>query len=123
MGARDIWTDVLSEKQLHMLFQSGEDDRDGNGFGVELRGGAWATARSLERQGLGWIEGEGGKGVPALFFNNAEGVRILHEFDPDESDAPDDVVWLRDLDGTGSMHVCTPHCPGAIPYYREGLTP
>lgn len=31
---------------------------------------------------------------------------------------PDEVVWLRDLDGTGSMHVCTPHCPGAIRYYR-----
>jgi hypothetical protein len=32
---------------------------------------------------------------------------------------PDDIVWLRDLDGTGSMHPCTPHCPGAIPYYRD----
>lgn len=34
---------------------------------------------------------------------------------------PDDVVWLRDLDGTGSMHVCTPHDPGAIKYIREDL--
>jgi len=34
---------------------------------------------------------------------------------------PDEVVWLRDLDGTGSMHVCTPHDPGAIKYIREDL--
>lgn len=34
---------------------------------------------------------------------------------------PDEEVWLRDLDGTGSMHVCTPHCPGAIKYVREDL--
>jgi hypothetical protein len=31
---------------------------------------------------------------------------------------PDEIVWLRDLDGTGSMHVCTPHDPGAIRYCR-----
>lgn len=31
---------------------------------------------------------------------------------------PDQIVWLRDLDGTGSMHVCTPHCPGAVEYVR-----
>lgn len=36
---------------------------------------------------------------------------------------PDPEVWLRDLDGTGSMHVCTPHCPGAIKYIREDLVP
>lgn len=35
------------------------------------------------------------------------------------SEEPDDVVWLRDLDGTGSMHPCTPHCEGAIRYFRE----
>jgi hypothetical protein len=34
---------------------------------------------------------------------------------------PDASVWLRDLDGTGSMHVCTPYCPGAIRYIREDL--
>jgi hypothetical protein len=34
---------------------------------------------------------------------------------------PDEVVWLRDLDGTGSMHVCTPYCPGAIEYVRADL--
>ncbi len=34
---------------------------------------------------------------------------------------PDEMVWLRDLDGTGSMHVCRPHDPGAIRYVREDL--
>lgn len=29
---------------------------------------------------------------------------------------PDD-VWLRDLDGTGSMHVCAEGDPGAVLYY------
>ncbi len=32
---------------------------------------------------------------------------------------PDEVVWLRDLDGTGSMHVCTPHDASAVPYSRS----
>jgi hypothetical protein len=35
-----------------------------------------------------------------------------------EAVEPDEIVWLRDLDGTGSMHVCTPHCPGAVKYVR-----
>jgi hypothetical protein len=34
---------------------------------------------------------------------------------------PDEEVWLRDLDGTGSMHACTPHCPGAVRYIRADL--
>ncbi len=34
---------------------------------------------------------------------------------------PDDIVWLRDLDGTGSMHVCMPHDDGAIMYVRFRL--
>jgi hypothetical protein len=34
---------------------------------------------------------------------------------------PDEQVWLRDLDGTGSMHVCTPYCPGAVEYVRADL--
>lgn len=38
-----------------------------------------------------------------------------------EAVEPDEEVWLRDLDGTGSMHVCTPYCPGAIKYVREDL--
>lgn len=40
----------------------------------------------------------------------------------DEQIEPDEIVWLRDLDGTGSMHVCTPHCPGAVKYVRADLT-
>lgn len=32
----------------------------------------------------------------------------------------DDVIWCRDLDGTGSMHPCTPHDPGAIAFRRMG---
>lgn len=39
----------------------------------------------------------------------------------EEAVEPDEIVWLRDLDGTGSMHVCTPHCKGAIKYIREDL--
>lgn len=39
-----------------------------------------------------------------------------------EAVEPDEVVWLRDLDGTGSMHPCAPHDPGAIRYIREDLT-
>lgn len=31
---------------------------------------------------------------------------------------PDEIVWLRDLDGTGSMHPCSKGDPGAIPYQR-----
>jgi hypothetical protein len=39
-----------------------------------------------------------------------------------EDDAePDAVVWLRDMDGTGSMHPCLPDDPGAIRYIREDL--
>jgi hypothetical protein len=29
------------------------------------------------------------------------------------------VAWLRDLDGTGSMHVCAKGDPGAIPVFSE----
>ena len=39
----------------------------------------------------------------------------------DERTYADAVVWLRDLDGTGSMHPCAPHDPGAIRYIREDL--
>lgn len=40
---------------------------------------------------------------------------------PEPSVEPDGEVWLRDLDGTGSMHPCTPHCPGAVRYVRADL--
>lgn len=80
--ASEIWTEDLTDKQLKMLIASGED-QFGSGYGVELHGGNWKTATSLERLGLGWIEGgqQRGSDLPGLFFNNAEGVRILQEFE------------------------------------------
>lgn len=38
---------------------------------------------------------------------------------------PDPEVWLRDLDGTGSMHVCAAGDPGAVPYviYKPDARP
>ncbi len=38
-----------------------------------------------------------------------------------ETCEPDEEIWARDLDGTGSMHMCTPHCSGAVRYIREDL--
>lgn len=32
----------------------------------------------------------------------------------------DEVVYLRDLDGSGSMHVCAKGDPGAEPYVYDG---
>lgn len=29
------------------------------------------------------------------------------------------IAWLRDLDGTGSLHACAKGGPGAIPVYRK----
>jgi len=89
-----IWSDDLTDKQLAMIFESGEgtDADDTVGFGVELRAGAWATARSLAGKGLGSIAGDPGGSLPGMFFANEEGVRIAHEFDnePDEEDAFDE---------------------------------
>ena len=77
------WSEDLTDAQLRMVMESGEDRIDGNGFGVDLRGARWATARALVSKGLGWIEGgaPNGSSLPGLYFNNSEGVRILHEFD------------------------------------------
>lgn len=33
----------------------------------------------------------------------------------------DEIVWLRNHDGTGSMHPCTPHCDDAQVYYHESI--
>lgn len=74
----------LSPRQSAMLRLSRFDPKDGNGYGVELRGGAdWRTARALERRNLGWIEGGKPQGseLPGLFFANREGTAITH---PDE---------------------------------------
>jgi len=76
----------LTDRQLRMVQDSGEHRASHDGYGVELRGGSWTTARSLVAHGLGWIQGDPGGEIAALYFNNAEGVQILHEFD-DEDDS------------------------------------
>lgn len=80
-----IWSEHLTDKQLLMVIESGDDD-GASGYGVELRGPNWTTARSLTAKGLGWIEGgaPNGSDLPGLYFNNIEGVRIAHEFDEEE---------------------------------------
>lgn len=71
----------LSDHQVVLLRCSGFDPKDGNGYGVEIRGASeWRTARSLERLGLGWIENgyANGSNLPALFFANDEGTALTH---------------------------------------------
>jgi hypothetical protein len=88
-GAWNLWTEDLTDKQLAMVIESGENPRCTGGFGVELRGyGQWATARSLVKHGLGDIEGgrPNGSDLPGLYFNNEEAVRIIHEFDELDED-------------------------------------
>lgn len=61
--------------QAKMLKASDPSDRDPtDGAGVELRGAMFATARRLEEMGLGVIEGDPGQELPALYFNNADGL-------------------------------------------------
>lgn len=90
----EIWTNDLTDAQLKMLIDSGD-----NQCGVELRGASWATARALQAKGLGSIEGDPGASLSGLFFANDEGVRILHEFGPEEDDddldAEFDAVCLK----------------------------
>lgn len=78
-----VWTEDLTDKQLKMLLDSGIDRYGDGGYGVVLRGGNWNTALSLERLGLGYIEGgyHRGSNLPGLYFNGIEAVRILREFD------------------------------------------
>lgn len=77
-----IWSEDLTNAQLRMVMESGDDDVV-SGYGVELRGAGWATARALVGKKLGWIEGgaPNGSELPGLYFNNREGVLITHEFD------------------------------------------
>lgn len=49
--------------------------------------------------------------------------RASYETPSGGASEPDETVWLRDLDGTGSMHVCTPYCPGAVEYIRADTSP
>lgn len=46
-----------------------------------------------------------------------------HELDPlgvcDDTIEPDDVIYMKDVDGTGSLHPCLKGDPGALRYVRE----
>lgn len=67
----------LSEGQQRLLLGSEPDDITGEeGAGFELWTGAdYAIAKSLERRGLGSVIGPGQpKGMPGLYFNNADGL-------------------------------------------------
>lgn len=67
----------FTEGQQRFLLDSEPSDRDPtSGAGVELWTGAdYAIAKSLQRRGFGDVEGPGqAKGLPGLYFNNAEGL-------------------------------------------------
>ena len=67
----------LTKAQATMICGSDPDDITGEeGVGVELWTGAdYAVARSLERRGFGTVTGPGQpKGMPGLYFNNADGL-------------------------------------------------
>lgn len=70
----------LTPRQRDMLIGSEPSDLDPDaGAGVELRTGAdYAVARSLERRGLGDVEGPGGP-LSGLYFNSAEGLALRRE--------------------------------------------
>lgn len=70
----------LTQAQQKMLCESGYDHRDCCGFGVELRGpGDWATARNLQRLGLGTIDGDPGASLPGMYFNNRDGAALYRD--------------------------------------------
>lgn len=80
--------------QAAMLKASDPSDRDPtDGSGVELRGAMFATARRLEEMDLGVIEGDPGQELPALYFNNADGLyerrQLLGLPEPDEEEDDD----------------------------------
>lgn len=82
--------------QAALIKKSDPSDRDPtDGAGVELRGaGMFATARRLEAMELGVIEGDSGQELPALYFNNADGLyerrQLLGLPDPDADDEEDE---------------------------------
>ena len=81
------WTEDLTDAQLRMVMDSGNEGFFPGGHGVELTGsGAWKVARALVAKGLGTIEGGApqGSSLPGLYFNNNEGARIFGEFDEAE---------------------------------------
>ena len=92
MSGCDLWTADLTDAQLRMVMDSGDQAfgmRGNGGCGVELNGSAaWRVARSLVAKGLGDIEGgaPNGSEFPGLYFNNREACRILREFEEFEED-------------------------------------
>jgi hypothetical protein len=85
-----LWSNDLTDAQFRMVLDSSDDDGT-SGFGVELNGsGQWATARSLVKAGLGWIEGgaPNGSSLAGLYFNNRDGVQIVHELDEVDAETP-----------------------------------
>jgi hypothetical protein len=65
----------FTKAQRQMLLDSEPDDRTGEeGCGVELCTGAhYATARALEKRGLGNVTGPGGF-LPGMYWSNADGL-------------------------------------------------
>lgn len=65
----------LTKAQRGMLVESGPDDVTGReGCGVELCSGRdYAVAKSLERKGLGFVQGPGGP-LPGMYWNSADGL-------------------------------------------------
>lgn len=94
MSGKLLWTDDLTDAQVKLIIDSGEQPNGTGGYGFELRGsGEWATARSLAKNGFGIIEGgqPNGSNLPGLYFNGPEALRVLHEFDYLD-DAEDDEI-------------------------------
>lgn len=82
-GASMTWSADLTDAQLRMVMQSG-DNRGLDEFGVELRGaGDWTGAFALVANDRGRTEGgmPNGGNLPGLYFKTAGSVRIIHEFD------------------------------------------
>lgn len=65
----------FTPSQRRMLLDSEPDDITGEeGCGVELQSGAdYAVARSLERRGLGHVQGPGGS-YTGMYWSNEDGL-------------------------------------------------
>jgi hypothetical protein len=51
--------------------------------------------------------------------NDVRRAALEAEMDEPKLSAGEPIAYLRDLDGTGSLHVCAWSDPGAIPVYSE----
>lgn len=69
---------LTATQRLLLRCSAAEVDRNGNGYGVELRrSGSWNTARALEARDLGWIEGSTGTASvtsTGRFYANPAGI-------------------------------------------------